>query len=50
MEVQPDFRELLALLNNYAVEYIIVGGYALDYHGAPRFTGGFQYVRALSPS
>jgi hypothetical protein len=39
MEVQPDFRELLALLNKHAVEYIIVGGYALAFHGAPRFTG-----------
>ena len=39
MEVQPDFRELLALLNKHAVEYIIVGGYALAFYGAPRFTG-----------
>lgn len=39
MEVQPDFRDLLALLNEHRVEYIIVGAYALAYHGAPRFTG-----------
>ena len=39
MEVQPDFRELLALLNKHAVEYIIVGDYALAFYGAPRFTG-----------
>ena len=42
MEVQPDFRALLALLNNHAVEYIIVGGYALAFHGAPRFTGAID--------
>ncbi|GEM_PF-6029082 len=30
MEVQPDFRELLALLNAHNVEYMVVGGYALD--------------------
>lgn len=46
MEVQPDFRELLALLNEHAVEYIIVGGYALAFHGAPRFTGDIDiFVR-----
>ena len=39
MEIQPDFKELLALFNAKKVEYIIVGGYALAYHGAPRFTG-----------
>jgi hypothetical protein len=39
MEVQPDFRDLLALFNARNVEYLIVGGYALAFHGAPRFTG-----------
>jgi hypothetical protein len=39
METQPDFRELLALFNAHRVEYLIVGGYALAFHGAPRFTG-----------
>ena len=39
MEVQPDFRDLLALLNENKVDYMIVGGYALAFHGAPRYTG-----------
>jgi hypothetical protein len=39
MEVQKDFREFLELLNEHNVEFIIVGGYALAYHGAPRYTG-----------
>ncbi len=39
MEVQSDFKELLALFNAHKVDYIIVGGYALAFHGAPRFTG-----------
>ena len=39
MEVQPDFRDLLALFNVHNVEYMIVSGYALAFHGAPRFTG-----------
>jgi hypothetical protein len=46
MEVQPDFRDLLALLNAHEVAYLIVGGYALAFHGAPRFTGDIDlYVR-----
>ena len=39
MEVQPDFKELLVLFNTHHVEYMIVGGYALAFHGAPRYTG-----------
>ncbi|MDQ7781210.1 MAG: hypothetical protein RDV41_16065 [Planctomycetota bacterium] len=46
MEVQPDFRELLALFNKHNVEYMIVGGYALAFHGAPRYTGDLDiYIR-----
>ncbi len=39
MEVQQDFKELLELFNAYDVNYMIVGGYALAHHGAPRYTG-----------
>ena len=39
MDVQPDFKELLALFNAHHVEYMIVGGYALAFHGSPRYTG-----------
>jgi hypothetical protein len=39
MEAQEDFKELLELFNGHKVEYMIVGAYALAYHGAPRFTG-----------
>ncbi len=39
MELQKDFRELLELFNAHDVHYLIVGGYALAYYGAPRYTG-----------
>ena len=46
MEIQPDFRDLLELFNSNKVEYIIVGGYALAFHGAPRYTGDIDiYVK-----
>ena len=44
MEVQPDFSELLALFNANDVEYLIVGGYALAFHGAPRYTGDLDLL------
>lgn len=46
MEVQQDFRDLLALFNTHKVDYIIVGAHALAYHGAPRYTGDIDiFVR-----
>ena len=46
MEVQKDFKELLELLNSRGAEYLIVGGYALALHGAPRYTGDLDvYVK-----
>ena len=49
MEIQSDFRELLELLNAYKVEYIIVGGYALAFHGAPRYTGDIDILVKPAP-
>jgi len=34
-----DFKELLELLNSNEVDYIVVGGYAMAFHGSPRLTG-----------
>jgi len=44
MEAQKDFKELLALFNEHKVEYVIVGGYALAFHGAPRYTGDIDIL------
>ena len=38
MNIHPDFEELLRLLEEHEVDYMIVGGYAVAYHGHPRFT------------
>lgn len=38
MPVNPDFRDLFAALNAAGAEYLLVGGYALAVHAAPRFT------------
>ncbi|HSW01145.1 MAG TPA: nucleotidyltransferase [Sedimentisphaerales bacterium] len=46
MDIRNDFKELLELFNKHKVEYLIVGGYALAFHGAPRVTGDIDlFVR-----
>ncbi len=39
MKLPKDLREFVALLNARGVKYVIVGGYAVAFHGRPRFTG-----------
>ncbi len=39
MRLQKDLREFIELLNSNDVRYLIVGGYAVAYHGYPRATG-----------
>jgi predicted nucleotidyltransferase len=49
MEIRTDFKELLELFNKHKVEYLIVGGYALAFHGAPRLTRDIDlFVRPTS--
>ena len=38
MAVNPDFRDLFAALNAAGARYLLVGGYAVAFHAAPRFT------------
>jgi hypothetical protein len=44
MEVAPDFDEFIGCLTAHGVEFVIVGAYALAYHGAPRFTGDLDVL------
>jgi len=39
IELHPDFKDFLKLLNAHNVRYLLVGGYAVGYHGYPRATG-----------
>lgn len=50
METQRDFEELLGSFNAHRVEYLIVGGYALAFHGAPRFTGDLDLLTRPTPA
>lgn len=39
IRLPKDFKELLNLLNSKHIEYLVVGGYAVAFHGYPRATG-----------
>ncbi len=43
-----DFKEFLKLLNEHKVEYLLIGGYAVGYHGYPRTTADIDIWVALN--
>ncbi|MGH9933160.1 MAG: nucleotidyltransferase [Pyrinomonadaceae bacterium] len=43
MKLEPDLREFIKLLNARDVRYLVVGAYALAYHGRPRYTGDIDF-------
>jgi hypothetical protein len=44
-----DFKEFLKLLNEKGVRYLLIGGYAVGYHGYPRATGDMDVWIAIHP-
>ena len=50
MQLSSDYKEFLRLLNEYEVEYLLIGGYAVGYHGYPRYTGDIDFWIAISPT
>ena len=36
--LSKDFKEFIELLNEHNVRYLVVGGYAVAFHGHPRYT------------
>jgi hypothetical protein len=44
MLLANDLREFIELLNSRGVEYVIVGAYALAFHGHPRYTGDLDVL------
>jgi predicted nucleotidyltransferase len=47
IQLPPDFKEFLRLLNSNEVEYLIIGGYAVNYYGFPRATGDLDIWVAI---
>ncbi len=43
MRLNKDWREFIELLNSNRVEYLVVGAFAVAWHGHPRFTGDIDF-------
>jgi predicted nucleotidyltransferase len=49
MRLPKDLREFIESLNSHHVEFVIVGGYALAFHGVPRYTGDIDILVRPTP-
>jgi len=49
MTLHPEIREFIELCLSQKVEFLLVGGYALAFHGAPRFTEDIHLMVLVSP-
>lgn len=47
--LSKDFKEFIELLNEHKVRYLVVGGYAVAFHGYPRYTKDLDVWIDLSP-
>ena len=43
MKIHSDFNDFVAALNKNDVQYVIVGSFALAFHGCPRATGDIDF-------
>lgn len=49
-DLAPDFDEFFGSLIACGVEFLVVGGYALAFHGAPRYTGDIDLFVKPTPA
>ena len=49
IHLPPDFNEFIQFINSERVEYLLVGGYAVGLHGAPRFTADMDIWVGTTP-
>jgi len=47
IQIPQDFREFIQLLNDNAVDYLIIGGYAVAYYGYVRYTCDIDFFIAV---
>lgn len=50
LELPKDFKEFLRLLRAHEVEYLLIGGWAVGYHGYPRATDDLDVWIAIEPA
>jgi hypothetical protein len=44
MQLSKDLREFIELLNSNGVEYLVVGAFAVAWHGYARFTADIDFL------
>ena len=44
MQLNKDLREFAELLNSNKVEFVVVGAFAVSWHGFPRYTGDLDFL------
>jgi hypothetical protein len=49
IQLPPDFKEFLKLLNSSSVEYLVIGGYAVNVHGYARATADLDIWISIHP-
>ena len=49
IRLPPDFKEFLKLLKDHKVRYLLIGGYAVGYHGYVRATVDMDIWVAIHP-
>jgi len=47
-KLDRNFADFLRLLNSHSVEYLVIGGYAVGYHGFVRATGDLDIFVGIS--
>ncbi|MEM8638918.1 MAG: hypothetical protein AAGG51_08915 [Cyanobacteria bacterium P01_G01_bin.54] len=47
--LNQDFKEFIQLLNDNDIRYLVIGGYAVAYHGHPRYTKDIDIWIGMSP-
>ena len=50
IELANDYKEFLRLLRAHGVEYLLIGGWAVGYHGYPRATYDLDVWIGISPA
>ena len=49
ISLDPNFRDFIGLMNSEGVRYLLLGGYAVNYHGHHRFTADIDFWIAIDP-
>ncbi len=50
MQLPPDFKEFIELLNTREVRYVMIGGWVYNLYAPPRMTGDIDFFIEITPA